>query len=39
MQCPSCSAKVSEGSNFCEQCGTARATRMPDVWALQLSKG
>ena len=23
MQCPSCSAKVSEASNFCEQCGTA----------------
>ena len=23
MQCPSCSANLPEGSNFCEQCGTA----------------
>src|SRR5262249_28287824 len=29
MQCPSCTAEVPEGSNFCEQCGTALPRSCP----------
>jgi class 3 adenylate cyclase len=29
MQCPSCAAEVPEGSNFCEQCGTALPRSCP----------
>ena len=29
MQCPSCAAEVSEGSRFCNRCGTALARALP----------